>query len=127
MNKVILDASALLALINRETGSDVVAEAMPHAIISAVNLAEVASVLVRIGIPTHEIEVLLKSLVSVVENFNEEQAYATAKLKTQENTDGLSLGDRACLALGMLKNIPVLTADKAWDKLKNSGKIKVIR
>ncbi len=59
--------------------------------------------------------------------FNQMQAYETAKLKTLTKKYGLSLGDRACLALAKMKKIPVVTADRVWGKLELGIKIIVIR
>jgi PIN domain nuclease of toxin-antitoxin system len=127
MSKVILDASALLALLNQEEGHQKVAKHLPDAMMSTVNVSEVATVLVSTGIPVEEVEELIDSLISHIEIFNSKQAYISALLREQTKKQGLSFGDRACLSLAMIKKIPVLTADKIWNKLSIDLDIRVIR
>jgi len=115
--KIILDASALLALINEEPGSDTVEKYFPNVVMSAVNLSEIATVLSRCGVPQQDIQNILSALISNVDAFDKEQAYIAAQISNHTKRHGLSFGDRACLSLGMLKQLPILTADKAWLKL----------
>ena len=121
MDSVILDSSALLALINDETGGDVVKEVLPSAVMSSVNVAEVVGILMaRYNTPKDEITIMINELIKGVIAFNTEQAFLTGTIESisRKNKLGLSLGDRACLALAESLNIPVYTADKAWSKLK---------
>ena len=117
MSDVILDASALLVLLNQEPGAEIVVEHLPHANISAVNLAEVVTRLNLTGMPDNEIDEVLKLLSLDVVPFDEEQALQTGILALKTKALGLSLGDRACLALGIVRDCSVLTADKAWMEL----------
>lgn len=114
MTDIILDASTVLALLNKEPGADLVQQHLPNAKISSVNLAEVITRLNLVGMPTTEIQETLRLLSLDVIPFDEEQALQTGILASQTKLSGLSLGDRACLALGILTNSPVLTADQAW-------------
>jgi PIN domain nuclease of toxin-antitoxin system len=116
-SKYILDASVLLVLINKEPGHEKVFQYLPEACVSTVNLSEVASVLHNINIPAEQIREILENLVTKVLVFDKSQAYETAQLRSLTRSLGLSLGDRACLALGKLYNMTVLTADKIWSKL----------
>lgn len=122
-----LDASAVLALINTEPGHEKVAHYLPEACISTVNLSEIASILHGLNVPDEEITVLLDSLVPTVVDFDKMSAYQTAWFKFATKNMGLSLGDRACIALGKIYNIPIVTADKAWATLDLGIKIMLIR
>ncbi len=127
MKKVILDASALIASIYQEKGFENVDEHLSSAVISAVNLSEVASYLVKQGNSISEAQSLLKDLALEVIDFNEAQSFKVAELTKKTIKNGLSLGDRACISLGILKNLPILTADKIWKNLDLEAKIILIR
>lgn len=124
---VILDASALIALIYQEAGMEVVEKYLSTSEISTVNLTEVAAYMIKQGITITEVVALLQDLSIPTIEFNEVQAFCAAHLVEKTASKGLSLGDRACLALAMQKNYPVLTADKAWASLDLNVKIKLIR
>ena len=128
MNRIVLDASALLAFLNEEPGAEGLTVALLNgAVISTVNLAEVHSKLVGHGIDREEAWGAALSPVREVEVFTLEQAKIAGGLISQTRQLGLSLGDRACLALGIALNAPVYTADKDWKKLKLRIPIHVIR
>lgn len=110
----VLDASALLCLINGEPGSDRVASVLSSAVISAVNLAEVASKLNELGAGADTARALLAPLHLSVVPLDESAAHATGALRTVTRGQGLSLGDRACLALCASRGSTALTTDKAW-------------
>ena len=110
----VLDASALLCLINGEPGSDRVAAVLSSAVISAVNLAEVTSKLNELGADADMASALVAPLHLSVVPFDERTAHTTGALRTATRGQGLSLGDRACLALSASRNAPALTTDKAW-------------
>ena len=128
MSRIVLDASAVLAVINGEPGSDELTSALlAEAAASAVNLAEVHTKLVSRGwIPSEAWEDATSPVRDVVP-FDQEQARITGDLVLQTASLGLSLGDRACLALGLVLNASVYTADKSWKKLKLGVAIHVIR
>lgn len=118
MSNVILDASALLALLNQEPGSDVVAAAMRDgAAIGTVNLSEVVAKLAEAGMPETDIRTALNPLPLEVMPFDSELAFVAGSLRPLTRAAGLSLGDRACLALGQRLRVPVLTTDAAWQNL----------
>ena len=125
--QVVLDASALLALVNEEKGCEMVADYLPNAIMSTVNLSETATVLMDIGIELGLVEEILTGLIDQPEPFTNEQAYIAASLRKSTKKLGLSLGDRACLSLAKMKNFPVITADKIWQKLDINLDIRLIR
>ncbi len=125
--KIVLDASAILALLNQEPGYKVVEQHLPDSMMSTVNLSEVVAVLISIGMPESEAEAIIATLVKDIVVFDQQHAYITANLRKTTKAYGLSLGDRACLALAQIENLPVLTADKIWCKFKHSVDIICIR
>lgn len=122
-----MDASALLALLNEEPGAEAVAQTIPGAAISAVNLAEVVAKLAEIGVPERDIRAALGPLGLETVPLDEPMAYRTGLLRPQTRRLGLSLADQACLALGLARACPVLTADRAWRSLDLGLPIRVIR
>jgi PIN domain nuclease of toxin-antitoxin system len=128
VNKIVLDASAMLAVLNQEFGSDkLTPEMLNNAAGSVVNLAEVHTKLVsRGGDPDEAWEDTLSAIQQAVP-FDEEQARITGGLVAQTRVFGLSLGDRACLALGLVLKAPVYTTDRSWKNLKVGVRIHVIR
>lgn len=128
MSRVVLDASAVLALLNHEPGTDkLTPELLANAICSTVNLAEVLTKLVSTGGSPDEAWEDALSPIRESAPFNDEQARIAGSLVTQTRQLGLSLGDRACLALGLVLNAPVYTADRSWKNLKLGVRIHVIR
>lgn len=127
MDNYILDASALLALLNDEKGADIVKEVLPQSVISNVNLAEVVSRLSAIGMPEKDIREILSMFGLQAVTFDEEQAFGTGLLFAQGRITCLSLGDRACLTLARLLDATAVTADKAWADLSLGVNINLIR
>jgi ribonuclease VapC len=128
VNTVVLDASALLALLNEEPGAEkLTPELLRDATASTVNLAEVHSKLVEQGGDTDEAWADALSPISEAATFTEQHARIAGGLVARTRGMGLSLGDRACLALGITLRAPVYTADRAWKRLKLDVPIHVIR
>jgi PIN domain nuclease of toxin-antitoxin system len=116
--RYILDSSAVLALVLNEPGLRAVQVAVRQgAVIGAVNLAEVVSRLVRQGLADDEIEGLVRPLGLEVIPLDGAVAWRAGVLSRTTNPYGLSLGDRACLALAARMELPVLTADRTWSQL----------
>lgn len=127
MDSVVLDASAVLAVLHREPGADAVRASLPSAVISAVNLAEVGTRLADRGMNDSEIREVITALGLVVVQFDEDLAYASAALRPKTRTFGLSLGDRACLSLAGHLGLIALTADRMWANLDLGVDVRLIR
>lgn len=128
MSRVVLDASALLVLLNNEPGAEkLTPELLSDAVMSTVNLAEVQTKLVREGVPPKEAWEDALTLITQAIPFTGEQAELAGNLVKQTQHFGLSLGDRACLALGIAIKAPVYTTDRSWKSLKLKVPIHVIR
>ena len=129
----VLDASALLALVYEEAGADrLEATVRRGALISSVNWAEALSRMAELGEPVNEsvphVRVAIAAIGTLtIVPFDEVQSLEVARLRPLTKPLGLSLADRACLALGRLNHLPVLTTDRAWRSLRLSVKIEVIR
>ena len=129
---VVLDASAVLALLHDEAGADRVERALAAgAAISALNWAEVLAKLIVEGGDPHAVVAMALpgepgSPLDLVP-FDEQQARDSAQLVRQTRGLGLSLADRAALALASSRRLPVLTTDRAWKSLRLPIKIEVIR
>jgi ribonuclease VapC len=119
MNRIVLDASAILAVIGGEPGAEkLTPDLLARAVVSTVNLAEVQTKLVSRGWTSEQAWEDATSPVREVVSFREEHARIAGDLVLQTRHLGLSLGDRACLAVGIALELPVYTAEKAWKKVK---------
>ena len=127
MADVVLDASALLALLNAEPGSEEVERTIPGAAISTVNLSEVVAKLVEAGMPEEAVRSVLGGIGLEIHPFDVELAFQTGILRPQTRALGLSLGDRACVALGLQLKAPVLTTDRNWKSLDVDVEVQAIR
>jgi PIN domain nuclease of toxin-antitoxin system len=118
MSRYVLDASAVLALLNQEPGMDKVEGILGESTISAVNACEVLTKLIDAGMPIDEARESFDLLGLEVVDFNKEMAEQAASLRPATRKKGLSLGDRCCLALGLHLKLEVVTAEREWAKLK---------
>jgi ribonuclease VapC len=127
VNRIVLDASAILAVVIAEPGHERLhAELLSRAIASAVNVAEVHTKLLALGWQSHEAWNDATGVISEIVHFEEEHAKLTGDLAPGTRALGLSLGDRACLALGIVLGAPVYTAERLWRKLRLDVQIHVI-
>ena len=117
MSQVVLDSSAILAFLQHEPGADKVLALVGRVRASAVNAAEVQTKLIRDGMPPEMARAALLMCVQSIVAFDAAQGELAAGLALQTRDQGLSLGDRACLALGQTRDLSVLTADAAWTRL----------
>jgi ribonuclease VapC len=128
VNRIVLDASALLAILNQEPGADALTPSLlTAAVAGTVNLAEVQGKLVEHGLSSDEAWEATLSPIREAVAFTAQQAKLVGSLIPKTRSLGLSLGDRACLALGITLNAPVYTADKSWKALRVGVRIHVIR
>ena len=128
MNRVVLDASAVLAVIQHERGAEkLTAEVLKAAVISTVNLAEVQSKLIKNRYSSQEAWEDALELVAAVEPFTRELARIAGDLILLRESSGLSLGDRSCLALAIALQAPVYTTERVWKELRVGVPIHVIR
>jgi ribonuclease VapC len=121
MAEVVLDSSAVIALLRGEPGSDLVMNYVDRAVISAVNLQEVAKKYVDAGIAIPQIRELLDTLHLDVRSHTAADALAAAALAGATRVHGRGLGDRSCMALAIKLGIPAVTTDRAWAKLEIPG------
>lgn len=127
MASVVLDSSALLAYFNGEKGADAVAEIIGDALVSAVNYAEVVTKLVERGGSLERARAALGIVDLDVVDFSRSLAEQAGGLVSRTGSKGLSLGDRACLALAQREGRPAFTADRAWASLDIGIEVRLIR
>jgi ribonuclease VapC len=127
VSSYVLDASALLALLQAEPGNERVAAVLPDAVMSSINLSEVIAKFANAGRSEPEIRSYLNPLGLNVIPFGSELAYSTGMLRPNTRALGLSFGDRACIALAESLKIPILTSDRAWTSLSLSVSVQLIR
>jgi ribonuclease VapC len=124
---IALDASALLAFLFGEPGGAAVGEVLDDCCLSAVSLSEVGGRFARDG---HDPELVVRRLEAAgieLGPFAIADAALAASLRRKTDVLGLSLGDRACLALAMARGIPALTADRLWAKLDVGIEVRLLR
>jgi PIN domain nuclease of toxin-antitoxin system len=127
MSNIMLDSSAVIALLKPEAGSGVVASSLPGAALSAVNLAEVVTWMRQRGDTLEAIHWTLDMLNLNTVGFDHDLAVGTGILVDETKKYGLSLGDRACLATAAREGVPVLTAERSWSNLSLGIAIQLIR
>ena len=127
MSKYVLDASAMLALLNQEPGMEQVAAVLGESCMGTVNYCEVLGKLIDAGLPEEDARESVELLNVEVIPFDTDMARLAAVLRPTTKTLGLSLGDRSCLALALSRRNVVLTAERAWAKLKIGVKVELIR
>jgi PIN domain nuclease of toxin-antitoxin system len=128
MNRIVLDASALLAFLNQEPGADrLTTDLLSGAACSAVNLSEVQGKLVGRGLTPDEAWEAALGPVHEVAPFTSEQAKLAGTFIAKTRALGLSLADCACLALGVILDAPVYTTDKSWSQLNLGIPIELLR
>ena len=127
MTDAVLDSSAVLAVIRGERGADVAQPYLATGVMSAVNYGEIISRLIDFGRSAGDAVEDAQQLEVQVYPLDAAGAAAAATLREQTRSRGLSLGDRACLALARSLALPVLTADRAWAELDLGVEVVLIR
>lgn len=123
----VLDASAVLALLAEEPGADEVEAILDGAVMSAVNLSEVLQKSEQHGIDTEGLEYDLEALGVGFRPFDVPQARAAAEIWARVPRAGLSLGDRACLALAATVGGTATTMDRRWSAPQHGVRVRVLR
>lgn len=123
----VLDASVLLAMLHDEPGGGVIIPLLMRCVMSAVNWAEVVQKSLARGVNVAGMRDDVTSLGLTIAVFSAEDGEVAAQLWLETRSHGLSLGDRACLALALRLKLPALTTDRAWAGLKLPTKVRVIR
>ncbi len=123
----VLDASAILAAMQGEPGSEKVAAMLGNAAVSSVNVAEVVTKLLRAGQAESSIHEDLAALRLETIPFDQALAYKTASLYPKTSRIGLSLGDRACLATAKHLGVPAVTMDRSWKTARLGIRVLVLR
>jgi PIN domain nuclease of toxin-antitoxin system len=124
---IVADASAVLAALKNERFDNIDPRRLVRATISAVNLCEVRTKLHDDGLNEGQANAAVSAMNLRVVSFDEPQARIAAGLRLLTRRAGLSLGDRACLALGERLGYPVVTADRIWASLGLGVEVVVIR
>lgn len=127
MSEVVLDASALLAVLRKEPGREQVEPLLMGAAVSAVNYSEVIKKSVEAGGQANESRQLLRLMGLVIVPFDEPQAAEAGALFAHTRAIGLSFADRACLVLGLMRKCPVLTTDRRVAECGLPVEVRVIR
>ena len=127
MASIVLDSSAILAHLNDEPGAEAVARFLGDAVICAVNYSEIVAKLVERGAVLALIRPALSRYGLEIAPFDEDLAERAGALRAKTKSFGLSLGDRACLALAERSRLPVLTADRMWKDLDLHIEVQTLR
>lgn len=128
MNKCILDSSALLALFNSEKGWEKIEELLPLSIMSTVNIAEVVAELDKnLAVSSIQSKEMIIAAINKIVPLDFDQSIEVGRLRKETKKFGLSLGDRACIALGLTTGYTIYTADKVWANLPLNCNIVLIR
>lgn len=96
-------------------------------LLSAVNLTEVAYRLSSHGVPLEKVDLIIRPLIGEIVAFDDQQAMLAASIHARSRDAGLSLGDCACIALGLTRDAKVITADRHWKKLSLGVEVVQIR
>ncbi|CAM3051483.1 MULTISPECIES: type II toxin-antitoxin system VapC family toxin [Bacteria] len=126
MTHVVLDVSAILALLKGERGASKVGSVIADASVCAINQAEVISHFVHLGAPLDDVRAMLAALPYTVVAADDALAWDAGNLRAATSSAGLSLGDRFCLALAKRLGVAAYTADKAWRDIAGDVAVKIV-
>jgi PIN domain nuclease of toxin-antitoxin system len=127
VSSVVLDASALIALLRKEKGAAVVARHLEGAVVSAVNYSEVLKKTVETGGTIEAASAFIDGLQLRIVPFDHGQAAVAASLFPETRNKGLSFADRACLGLALELSLPALTTEGKWEECHTGVKVVRIR
>ena len=123
----LLDASVFIAILRDEPYDTYILDLLEGAFMSAINCAEVWTKLHEFGLTTDPRVMGLFALLAPIEPFVESQALLTGDLRPITRHLGLSLGDRACLAVAIETGATVHTGERRWAELDLPCNIRLIR
>lgn len=126
MAEVVLDASAILAVLHSEPGAEQVAPLMEMALVSVINEAEVIGRLIGRGRSPEEAVKIVKALPYELVDLDRDLSRRAGAWSGVTKPQGLSLGDRCCLALAEREGLPALTADSSWSKITLGVEVRLI-
>jgi PIN domain nuclease of toxin-antitoxin system len=127
MTDVVLDASAVLAVLNGEPGAEAIFPLLTYGLISSVNYAETLAKLADRGSSDEEARQAILDLGLDVVDFDRPLADRSGELRPLTRHRGLSLGDRACIALGEREGVPIVTTDRNWHGILPGLDIRIVR
>ncbi len=127
MSKYVLDASAVLALLNQEPGMDRVEAVLADSCLGTINYCEVLGKLIDAGVPEQDARESIELLNVEIVSFDTDMARLAAVLRPTTKKLGLSLGDRSCLALALSRRNTAVTAERVCPRLKIGVKVALIR
>jgi PIN domain nuclease of toxin-antitoxin system len=127
MSGFVFDSSALIACLRNEPGGSTIAEDVQGSLLCSVNLTEVVDVLTRQGASFEQARDIVRLSQLKIADFDRDLAEQAGALAQRTRAFGLSLGDRACLALAMREKAPVLTADRGWHGLDLDVEVRFVR
>jgi len=128
MVSAVLDASAVLAVLNAEPGADLVIPMIEDdVLLSTVNYAEVLAKLIERGSTYNQALAALRSIALTTVDFDIALARRTGALRAETAKCALSLGDRACLSLAEREGLPAVTGDRNWLGAVSGVEIRLIR
>lgn len=125
--EAVVDSSAFLAHAFGEAGASVAEAVFPVSAISTVNLTEIVATMIERSWQMDRIRAALETSATEVVTHDTELALDAAILRRATRHRGLSLGDRACLALARRLGVPAYTADRSWGDLDVGVDIRVVR
>ena len=126
MSRPVLDASALMVIVNAEPGADVVRPTLSSAVVSAVNASEAVAKLSD-RMPFEDARQAIEGLNVEIPPFDRGLAITAAGLRTKTRPFGLSFADRACLATAAAIDGEAFTTDKVWAEIPVEVRVRVIR
>lgn len=118
---IVVDSSAVIALLNKETGAAFIADHLSEAVISAVNLQEIVKKMLDAGYVEGAIREAVEGLELRIAAHEAEDAYLAASLTSATRQFGRGLGDRSCMALAIRLGVPAITTDRMWARLDIPG------
>lgn len=127
MTEIVVDSSVVLAWIKGERGGEQVSEMLERGVISSVTVTEVVSSLIDAGYSLESARLAGEQLPFRLSSHHQALALRAGMLRAETRHLGLSLGDRACLALAKWEKLPVLTADRIWADLDIGIEVRLIR